>query len=78
MMRIQVKLYGILRDQLPAAQKGETELELPEGADIQSLLNQLKISRRVEVAINEDIETEYVHVLKEGDQVHIFTAVGGG
>lgn len=77
-MQIDVKLLGILRDQLPAVQKGKAKIELQDGVSVAELLTHLEISRRVEVAINEEIETDETHILVDGDQVHIFTAIGGG
>jgi thiamine biosynthesis protein ThiS len=77
-LQIDVKLLGILRDQLPAVQKGKAKIELQDGVSVAELLTHLEISRRVEVAINEEIETDETHILVDGDQVHIFTAIGGG
>jgi thiamine biosynthesis protein ThiS len=77
-MQIDVKLLGILRDQLPAVQKGKAKIELQDGVSVADLLTHLEISRRVEVAINEEIETDETHILVDGDQVQIFTAIGGG
>ena len=77
-MQIDVKLFGILRDQLPAVQKGKAKIELQDGVSVVDLLNHLDISRRVEVAINEEIENDEAHILVDGDQVQIFTTIGGG
>ena len=77
-MQIDVKLSGILRDQLPANQKGRAKIELRDGVSVADLVTHLEISRRVEVAINDEIETDETHVLVDGDQVHIFTTIGGG
>ncbi|HSM70019.1 MAG TPA: MoaD/ThiS family protein [Anaerolineales bacterium] len=77
-MQINVKLFGILRDQLPATQKGKTQVELQDGASVADLLAHLNITRRVEVAVGDDIEADMDHILTNGDQVDIFTAIGGG
>jgi thiamine biosynthesis protein ThiS len=77
-LQINVRLFGILRDHLPVIQKGRAKIDLEDGASIADLLTYLDISRRVEVAINEEIEIDETHNLKEGDQVHIFTPIGGG
>ena len=77
-MQIDVKLFGILREQLPAVQKGKAKIELQDGDSVADLITHLEISRRVEVAINEEIETDETHVLVDGDQVTIFAAIGGG
>ena len=77
-MQIDVKLLGILRDKLPAVQKGKAKIELQDGVSVADLLTHLEISRRVEVAINEEIEIDETHILVDGDHVQIFTAIGGG
>lgn len=77
-MQIDVKLFGILRDKLPAAQKGKAKIELQDGVSVADLLAHLGISRRVEVAINEEIEPDETHILVDGDQLDIFTVIGGG
>lgn len=77
-MYVQVQLFGFLRDKLPAGQKGKAKVELPNGASVVELLAQLNITRRVEIAINDQLETEKSHILKNGDQVHLFTLIGGG
>lgn len=77
-MHIHVKLHGILRDKLPVEQKGKTDIELQDGNSIADLFTHLGISRRVEIAINEEIEIDTTYVLVDGDQVHLFTAIGGG
>ncbi len=77
-MKIQIKLHGHLRDQLPAIQKGEAEIDLPNGVTVADLLAHLKLSRRVEVAINEEIIDSRAQILNLQDQVHIFTAISGG
>ncbi|MDK1081195.1 MAG: MoaD/ThiS family protein [Anaerolineae bacterium] len=77
-MSVHVRLFGILRDKLPASQKGKAEVELPNGASVADLLAHLDITRRVEVAVNDQLEIENTHILNNGDQVHLFTLIGGG
>lgn len=77
-MQIDVKLFGILRDQVPSSEKGKISISLREGSSVADLLERLDITRRVEVAINEDIEPDGETVLIAGDQASIFTAIGGG
>ena len=77
-MQINVKLLGILRDKLPAVQKGKTQVELQDGASVADLLASLNITRRVKVAVGDDIEADMDHILTDGDHVDIFTAIGGG
>jgi thiamine biosynthesis protein ThiS len=77
-LQIDVRLFGILRERLPASQKGKAKIELQDGVSVADLLTHLDITRRVEVAINEEIENEEAHILVDGDQVHIFTTIAGG
>jgi thiamine biosynthesis protein ThiS len=77
-LQINVKLLGILRDQLPAVQKGKIQVELQDGASVADLLTYLDITRRVEVAVGDEIKADMNHILTDGDQVDIFTAIGGG
>lgn len=77
-MRISVHLHGILRDRLPSAAKGRITLELPDAATVGDLLLTLGIERRVIVSINGRAHIPKEHVLQDGDQVVIYTPVGGG
>ncbi len=77
-MQVEVKLHGVLREILPTAAKGRTQLQVEEGSTVADLLEQLAIRRRVLVAVNDQAETEPAYVLQEGDHITIFTAVSGG
>ncbi|PWH18563.1 MAG: molybdopterin synthase sulfur carrier subunit [Ardenticatenia bacterium] len=77
-MHVSVHLHGILRDRLPPAARGRTTLELPDAATVGDLLATLGIERRVIVSINGRTHVSTGHVLREGDQVMIYTPVGGG
>jgi thiamine biosynthesis protein ThiS len=77
-LQVKVHLHGILRDQLPAEARGRATLDLDEGATIGDLLNELSITRRVVVALNDEEEPNETRVLSDGDQVVIFTMIGGG
>ncbi|MGC5699460.1 sulfur carrier protein ThiS [Pseudomonas sp. NFXW11] len=56
--------------------------ELPDGATVAALLNQLDLSgRRIAVELNLDIVPRSQHgetTLNEGDQVEVVHAIGGG
>jgi sulfur carrier protein len=60
---------------------GET-VELPDGATVADLLAQLQLTeRRVAVELNLDIVPRSQHcatALREGDQVEVVHAIGGG
>lgn len=77
-MRVSVQLHGILRDRLPPARRGRMTLELPETATVSDLLATLGIERRVIVSINGRARVSTEYILQEGDQVTIYTPVGGG
>ena len=57
-------------------------LELPEGETVLALLARQELTgRRVAVELNQDIVPRSQHaetVLKEGDQVEVVHAIGGG
>lgn len=77
-MQISVHLHGILRDHLPREAKGRATVALDDGATVGHLLAQLGVKRRVIVALNNDHEPGETHVLQDGDEVSIYTIIGGG
>ena len=77
-MRVGVRLHGILRDQLPSEAKGRATIELENGTTVGDLLNEVGIDRRVVVAVNDEEQKDKTHVLQDGDQVAIYTVIGGG
>lgn len=58
------------------------QMEIPEGSTVQDLLEHLQITgQRIAVAVNGQVVpsgTHDRHVLKEGDDVELVHAVGGG
>lgn len=78
-MKVNVKLYGPLRDQLPKENKGKAELDLPDGATVGDALVALKLTHRIVMsAVNDAHESEESHPLADGDRLAIFEAVAGG
>ena len=77
-MQVNVHLHGILRDHLPPEAKGRATMDLEDGATISDLITQLGIKRRVIIALNGNQKPENTHILDDGDQVSIFTVIGGG
>ena len=77
-MHVDVRLHGILRDQLPPEAKGRARIELESGTTIGDLLEKLSIERRVVIAVNDEEQKDKTHVLRDGDQVAVFTVIGGG
>ncbi|MFN2159554.1 MAG: MoaD/ThiS family protein [Anaerolineales bacterium] len=77
-MQIHLKLYSILREKLPPDAKGRAVIDLDEGATLEDLLEKLKIHSRVVISVNNKHETNQSRLLKNGDQVKIFSSISGG
>lgn len=77
-MKINLKLYSILREKLPSENKGRTVLEIEDGASLADLLDQLTIKPNVVISVNGKHETKKTRHLKNGDEVIIFSSVSGG
>jgi sulfur carrier protein ThiS len=77
-MRVSVHLHGILRDVLPPSAKGRGAVDLPANAAVVDLLAALSIERRVIVTVNGQAHADGTHPLQDGDQVVMYTPVGGG
>lgn len=77
-MQVKVYLQGILRDHLPPEAKGRATVNLNDRATVGDLLAELGIKRQVVVALNDDQDPEETHVLQDGDEIAIYTIIGGG
>ena len=77
-MKINLELMGPLVDFLPDSDKGKAAFTLKNDSTIANLLDKLKIKRKVVVAVNGDEEKGLDHVLRDGDEVLVFTVVSGG
>ena len=77
-LEIHLQLFSILRDILPPELKGRTVIQLNEGSTLKDLLSELDINRRVAISVNDEYERDRSRKLEDGDQVKIFTSVGGG
>jgi thiamine biosynthesis protein ThiS len=77
-LQVNVHLHGILRDHLPPEARGRATIDLEDGATVGDLITQLGIKRRVVIALNGGQKSEKTHTLEDGDQVSIFTVIGGG
>ncbi len=77
-LEIHLQLFSILRDILPPELKGRTVIQLNEGSTLKDLLSELDINRRVAISVNDLQERNRSYKLEDGDQVKIFTSVGGG
>lgn len=77
-MRVNVVLYGMLRERLAKASRGRLTVELPEGSCLADLRARLGIQSTVGCSINGQIERDPGRVLQDGDEIHIFQSIGGG
>jgi molybdopterin converting factor small subunit len=78
MIEVQVQLYSILREKLPAEAQGRTILRFEDGATVEDLLRRLDIGRRVVISVNGQHEADGGRPLGDQDEVKIFSSVGGG
>jgi molybdopterin converting factor small subunit len=78
-MRVQVKLMGTLRGQLPPEAKGVGQLDLEPGATVATVLERLGVAARVHaVMVNDELETDRSRPLAEGDSLVLLPPVAGG
>ena len=77
-LQVNVHLHGILRDHLPPDAKGRAMITLDDGATVADLMTHVGIRRRVVIALNDDQEPDETHVLQDGDQLALYTIIGGG
>ncbi len=77
-MEVQVRLYSILREKLPAEARGRATLQLEEGTTVAAIIEQFEIERRVVVGVNGAYERDHLRQVQDGDEVTIFSAVSGG
>jgi molybdopterin converting factor small subunit len=74
-IKIQIRLYGILREKLPP--DGRTELSLAVGSTIGDVIERLAITGHVQTAVNGQIKPLDT-ILADGDTIEIFRAAAGG
>ena len=77
-MKIRIELLGILAELLPKESKGKGMVELREESTVKDLLEKLGIKRKITFAINDEHDLDEKQDLKDGDEVLVFTSVGGG
>jgi molybdopterin converting factor small subunit len=79
-MRVRVKLYATLSRFSNGGLPGTPfEVELPQGASLQELGNQLKIPpEEIRIAFVNGIIQPMEWILAPGDEVGIFPPIGGG
>lgn len=77
-MKVSVRLHAILRDRLPG---GRGDIEVPEGATVSQLLDQLGVEEELRefITVNgSQIDDLGTAGLSDGDDVQVFPAVAGG
>jgi molybdopterin converting factor small subunit len=78
-MQVHVKLYSRFRRHLPPDARGEATVELPDGATLGELVDQLGLVKPVKlITVNGQQETDRGRPLGEGDSVRLFPIVVGG
>lgn len=78
MVEVHVQLYSILREKLPPTTGGRTVLRLDENATLAEMLEALDINRRVVISVNGVYEPDRSRVLRDHDEVKVFSSVSGG
>lgn len=83
-MKVTVRLFAMLRKNLPPGSNGEeAEMELPEGATVQTVIEQLEIPPQLANLVMIDgyhlLKDEIQHrTLQAGEVLSIFPPVAGG
>jgi molybdopterin converting factor small subunit len=84
-VKVEVRLFALLRDKLPDAPRGRATIELAEGASLLDLLARLDIPSDVATMVlingervSRDDEQRAAWQLAPGDDVAIFPPVAGG
>jgi molybdopterin converting factor small subunit len=77
-LEVNVHLYSILREKLPAEARGRTTLQLELGTTLADILELLEVNRHVVIGVNGVYEREHSRPVQDGDVVKIFSAISGG
>jgi molybdopterin converting factor small subunit len=79
-MKVKVQLYALLAKYLPSNAKDKTAImELPEGASVKEILQELKIPEAMpKILLVNGRHAELDKQLAEGDAVSIFPPIAGG
>lgn len=77
-MKVQLELFSILREKLPREARGQTVLELSDGATVADIVRELDITGNIVVSVNDLHDPERSRKLNDGDNVKMFSSVGGG
>lgn len=79
MPRIELRLFGHLRDYLPEPGNPGVWITVPDGFTLEELIQHLKIPRTdPKIVLVNGIHAEMEKVLADGDRVSIFPPIAGG
>lgn len=79
MIGVTVRLYAMLREYGPEGGRRPFRVELPEGADLKSLLVRLRIPESLsKTAFVNNVAHQQDFPLSDGDEVALFPPVAGG
>ena len=77
-MKFRIILYSTLREKLPTAQHGRTELDLPDGCTIHDAVRYLDLSGVFICAVNGRVERNLHRPINENDELRFFRPGSGG
>jgi hypothetical protein len=77
-VQVLITLNSILREALPAENKGVTTLDLRRGTSLGDVMAQLGITGKVFFTVNGKLETDPTRKLRSHDDVHVYVSVHGG
>jgi molybdopterin converting factor small subunit len=78
-MKVTIKLFATLQAYLADGSKGTNILNLPEGATVQQVLQQLKIPIEIpKIILINGVQKRIDDILAEGDILSVFPPIAGG
>lgn len=77
-MEIHLRLYGALRDRLPAEKRGRDVLAVTEGTTLADVLTSLNLDGRIRVSVNGSLVEDWEITLNDGDEITVFRSAAGG
>lgn len=79
MLRIELRLFGHLREYLPASDLPGVPMEIPEGFSVEDLIRKLGIPPGdPKIVLVNGLHALREQILQEGDRVSIFPPIAGG
>ncbi len=79
MIRVDVRLYSILRHRPDGRIQGQMSLQLEDGATVADVLNALGVADDIPLLISvNDEQVERSAAVEDGDKIELIPAVAGG